>query len=255
MKRAGCEVKFGKHLAFKLPDGQKFIRLDSLGVGYSEAEIKERFAGTLVIALRKKSAKPPRSGYAPKLLIDIEEKVRQGYGAGFEQYAKIQNLKEAAKTLIFLKENGVGTYDELVKKVSDVSAGYHKKNERRKEIDARLAAITELQNHIGNYGKGRELYAQYKATKYSPSFFEIHRAPLTLHKAAKEYFNGLGLKKLPSIAQLRQEYAVLLAEKKTLGGIKAAREDMIDWTRAKHNVDVILGEPTAPKKSHERGAL
>jgi hypothetical protein len=43
------------------------------------------------------------------LLIDIEAKIQQGYGAGFAQYAKIQNLKEAARNLIFLQENGIGT--------------------------------------------------------------------------------------------------------------------------------------------------
>jgi hypothetical protein len=254
MKQAGCEVKTGKPIAFRMPGGKRFIRLSSLDGGYSEAEIRARLMGTMDVAPKPKSAAPPRPAYRPKLLIDIEEKIRQGYGAGFEHYAKIENLKQAAKTLIFLKENGIGTYEELVKKESDVSADYFKRNERRKEIDARLSAITELQKHIGNYGKGRDLYAQYKEKKFSQKFFEEHRAALTLHKSAKEYFNKLGVKKLPSIASLKQEYAALLNEKRTLGDIKAAREDMIDWARAKHNVDVILGEPAAPKKSHERGA-
>jgi hypothetical protein len=79
----------------------------------------------------------------------------QGYGEGFVNYAKIQNLKEATKTLIFLKENGIGTYKELVKKESDVSADYAHSNERRKKIDARLAEITETQKHVGNYHKGQ----------------------------------------------------------------------------------------------------
>jgi hypothetical protein len=258
MKRAGCEIKAGKHLAFKVPGGKKFIRLDSLGDGYSETDVRARLRGTLNFTPKVKIAEPPKASRAPMLLIDIEAKIQHGYGAGFENYAKIQNLKEAAKTLIFLKENGIGTYEELVKKDSDVTADYFKRNERRKEIDARLADITELQKHIGNYGKGQSVYNEYRAIKNqkkAQAFYEEHRAALTLRSAAKKYFDGLGLKKLPSINSLKQEYATLLAEKKSLGDIKAAREDMVDWARAKHNVDIILGEPApARKKSLDRDA-
>jgi hypothetical protein len=163
-----------------------------------------------------------------------------------------------AKTLIFLKENGIGTYEELVKKDNAVSADYHHANERRKEIDTRLAAITELQKHIGNYGKGQAVYKEYRAIKNpkkAQAFYEEHRAALTLRSAAKKYFDAQGLEKtLPSINALKQEYATLLAERKTLGNIRQKRDDMIDWARAKHNTDLILGEPPAPRKILDREA-
>jgi hypothetical protein len=252
MKRAGCEVRVGKHTALKPPGCERFIRLDSLGDGYSETDIEARLNGTLAYAPKPKTAKPQGSAHTPKLLIDIEEKVRQGYGGGFVQYAKIQNLKEAARTLIFLQENGIGTYEELVKKEAVVSSDYHKMGERRKAIEERLSEISALQKHIGDYGKGRELYTQYKAKKYSQAFFEEHRAALTLHKAAKRHFDELGLKKLPSMNSLRQEYAALLAERKSLGDLKAARGEMIAWAMARRNVDVILGGgPTEKRKTHE----
>jgi len=260
MKQAGCEVKFGKHIAFKLPDGKKFLRLDSLGEGYSEAEIREWLMGTSSFTPKRKSAEETKSGITsgrvPKLLIDIEAKIQMGYGTGFEHYARVQNLKEMAKTLIFLRDNGIGTYEELVKKQSGVSAKYIKMNERRKEIENRLAAITELQKHIGYYGKSRDIYMEYKAKKFNQDFFEEHREPLTLHIAAKKHFDELGLKKIPSITSLKQEYAMLLAEKKSLGNIKVAHDDMIAWRATKYNVDRFLGEPTTlpPKKYHDRDA-
>ena len=36
---AGAEVKRGKHLAFKIPNGKRFVRCDSLGDDYTEAAI------------------------------------------------------------------------------------------------------------------------------------------------------------------------------------------------------------------------
>jgi hypothetical protein len=158
LKRAGVEIKSGKQLAFRPSGAKKFFRQDTLGDDYSPAAILERLLGKRVVQAKPKTAESPKSAYAPKLLIDIEAKMKQGCGEGFRQYATIQNIKEMAKTLIFLKENGVGTYEELVKKDNAVSADYFHANERRKEIDARLAAITELQKHIGNYGKGQSVY-------------------------------------------------------------------------------------------------
>jgi hypothetical protein len=45
MKNAGCEVKRGKHLAFKIPGAQRFIRCKSLGDDYEESAIIERLMG------------------------------------------------------------------------------------------------------------------------------------------------------------------------------------------------------------------
>jgi hypothetical protein len=75
-----------------------------------------------------------------------------------------------------------------------------------------------LQKQIGTYSKTREVYKQYVSLppKKREDFFEAHRADVTLHQAAKKYFDGLGLKKLPPMSTLKQEYATLATEKKTL---------------------------------------
>ena len=51
-------------------------------------------------------------------------------------------------------------------------------------------------------------------TGYSKKFFEAHREELTLHKAAKQAFDELGVKKLPKVKELNAEYADLLSGKK-----------------------------------------
>jgi hypothetical protein len=42
-------------------------------------------------------------------------KIREGKGAGYEQWAKIFNIRQAAKTLIFLQEQGIDSYEDLKK--------------------------------------------------------------------------------------------------------------------------------------------
>ena len=50
---------------------------------------------------------------------------------------------------------------------------------------------------------------------YSKKFFEAHREEITLHKAAKQAFDDLGVKKIPKVKNLNEEYARLLSDKKT----------------------------------------
>jgi len=73
-----------------------------------------------------------------------------------------------------------------------------------------------------------------------------------LHRAAKKYFDGLGLKKLPTIAALKQEYAALAAEKKKLySGYCATKDNMRELVVAKDNATKILG---LTPETQERGA-
>jgi len=105
---------------------------------------------------------------------------------------------------------------------------------------------------IGTYSKTHKTFAQYKASGYDKDFYESQRADITLHRAAKKYFDGLGLKKLPTITALKQEYATLLAEKKKLSsGYRAAKDNMRELIVAKDNATKILGLSPQIKKPHE----
>ena len=83
---------------------------------------------------------------------------------------------------------------------------------------------------------------------------EEHRANITLHRAAKKHFDKLGLKKLPSIASLKQEYATLLAKKKKLySGYRSEKSNMQELLVAKGNADRILGvKPNAQTQDISR---
>ena len=242
LKKAGVEIKHGKQLSFKIPGGKKFTRQDTLGDDYTMEAILERLSGKRIVAVKGKPVSPAVLENKPNLLIDIQAKIREGKGAGYEQWSRIFNIKEMSRTLIFLKENGIDSYDDLVKKSAAVSAEFNERLNKIKAIDKRLGEISELQKHIGTYGKTREVYAKYRASGWNEKFYEEHRADITLHKAAKKYFDGLGIKQLPTISSLKQEYASLLAEKKKLYvGYHELKEKRSALLVAKQNSDNILG--------------
>ena len=84
-----------------------------------------------------------------------------------------------------------------------------------KTSEARLAEIATLKKHIINYSKTRSTYEEYRKAGYSKKFFEAHREEITLHKAAKQAFDELSVKKIPKVKDLNEEYARLLSDKKT----------------------------------------
>ena len=77
-----------------------------------------------------------------------------------------------------------------------------------------MAEIAVLRTHIINYVKTREVYAAYRKAGYSKKFLAEHEADILLHKAAKQAFDDLGIKKLPTVKSLQAEYATLLEGKK-----------------------------------------
>jgi len=258
MESAGYGVNDnGKYITMLPPGGKQARRLDTLKGDHTEMAIRERIAGIRVVAPSsggRSSAEPPPATLSTSssgtgganthvsLLIDIQEKIKAGKGAGYESWARIFNLKEAAKTLLFLQENGIDSYDDLVEKAATASSNFSTLSKKIKDADARMAEISTLQKHIGAYSKTRGTFANYKASGYDKDFYESQRTDITLHRAAKQYFDSLGLKKLPTIAALKQEYAALRAEKKKLySGYRMAKDSMRELVIAKDNATKILG--------------
>ena len=101
----------------RAPGQERFTRLKTLGVDYTEEAIKERIAGK-----RTKAAKAPKEQRGVSLLIDIENSIKAQESRGYEQWAKIHNLKLAAKTMNFLTEHKIEQYADLVSRIEEINA-------------------------------------------------------------------------------------------------------------------------------------
>ena len=103
-----------------------------------------------------------------------------------------------------------------------------------------FAGIVTVYPLISNYLD--EKYVAYRKAGYSKKFLAAHESEITIHKAAKKFFDDQGVKKLPTVKSLQSEYAALMAEKKqTYSEYRKVREDRKELLTAKANVDRILG--------------
>ena len=166
-------------------------------------------------------------------------------GGGFEQWATIFNLKQSAKTLIFLKGQGIESYEELLEKSAAVSSEFSGLSTKIKAADSRMKEITALQYQLGHYRKTKEVFKQYKTSGWSQKFYDQHETDIILHRAAKKYFNDNGYgkdKKLPKMDALKQEWATFNAEKKKLySGYKELKERRNALWTARSNVEHVIG--------------
>jgi chromosome segregation ATPase len=155
-----------------------------------------------------------------------------------------------AKTLIFLQEKRIETYDDLVSKSSEMTAKKNELNEKICAIDNRLKEISELQKHIGTYGKTKEKYQAWrniKNKKKAEEFYEVpeNRADIVLHQAAKKFFNkhkNLRVDgKIPSIKSLREEWATLKSKKSSLyKDLNKIKSEAKELAIARQNAEAVL---------------
>ncbi len=248
MKAKGYEVKQGKHLSFRASEQKKFIRLRSLGEDYSDNAIIERIEGKRIVTPAHKptnifvaEANIMREPLKVNLLIDVQNSIKAKNSPGYEQWAKIFNLKQAAQTLIYLQENNLTEYKILEEKTAQVTKVFNDLSSQIKEKETRLNEISTLQKHISNYSRTREIYIEYRKAGYNKKFYAEHESEIILHQSVKKAFDALGVKNLPSIKILQTEYATLLAEKKKLyQSYKQAKENLKELSTVKVNTDRLL---------------
>ncbi len=232
LSERGFKIKRGKHISISHEGFKKSIRLSSLDDGYTEADIRA--------ALSSRIARKPQK---TSLLIDIDAKLREGKSGGFARWAKVYNLKQMAQTVNYLRENGLTDYDDLLRRVNDANAKFDELSERIKSAETRMTEIAVLRKHIINYSKTREVYVAYRKAGYSKKFLAEHEGDILLHKAAKKYFDELGLKKLPTVKSLQAEFAELLSKKKAAyADFRTARDEKRELLIHKANVEQILGK-------------
>lgn len=254
LQNEGVQVKRGKTTSLLAPGQKRFARMDTLGDEYTEAALTAVLAGEKSHAPRKKKLVQPE----PKtvnLLVDIQAKLQAGKSAGYARWAKVFNLKQMAKTMNYLTENGLLEYTALSEKAQAATERYNTLAAQIKSAEKRMAELAVLRTQIINYSKTRDVYTAYRKAGYSKKFLAEHEADILLHKAAKKAFDELGVQKLPRVKELQSEYAVLLAEKKkTYAEYQQARQEMQEVLTAKANVDRLLGtEEQNAEKEKEHG--
>ena len=251
MQAQGYEIKPGKFISFRAPGQERFTRLKTLGADYTEEAIRERIAGR-----RAKAAKAPREQRGVSLLIDIENSIKAAQSKGYEQWAKIHNLKQAAKTMNFLTEHKIEQYADLVSRIEEMAAESGQAADALKDAEKRLADMAVLTKNVSTYQKTKPVYDAYRKARNREKYRAGQEQAIILHEAAARSLKAAGIAKLPNLAALQSEYEALQAQKEALyADYGKLKKKVREYDIIKQNIDSILQADRQPEreKGTERG--
>ena len=251
LQAAGYEIKPGKYVSCRAPGQERFTRLKTLGADYTEEAIRERIAGR-----RAKAAKAPREQRDVSLLIDIENSIKAAQSKGYEQWAKIHNLKQAAKTMNFLTEHKIEQYADLVSRIEEMAAESGQAADALKDAEKRLADMAVLIKNVSTYQKTKPVYDAYRKARNREKYRAGQEQAIILHEAAARSLKAAGIAKVPNLAALQSEYEALQAQKEALyADYGKLKKKVREYDIIKQNIDSILQADRQPEreKGTERG--
>ena len=244
LQAAGYEIKPGKYVSCRAPGQERFTRLKTLGADYTEEAIRERIAGR-----RTKAAKAPREQRGVSLLIDIENSIKAAQSKGYEQWAKIHNLKQAAKTMNFLTEHKIEQYADLVSRIEEMAAESGQAADALKNAEKRLADMAVLIKNVSTYQKTKPVYDAYRKARNREKYRAGQEQAIILHEAAARSLKAAGIAKLPNLAALQSEYEALQAQKEALyADYGKLKKKVREYDIIKQNIDSILQADRQPEQ-------
>ena len=247
LQAAGYEIKPGKYISCRAPGQERFTRLKTLGADYTEDALKERIEGK-----RTRAAKAPRADRGVSLLIDFQNSIKAAQSRGYEQWAKIHNLKQAAKTMNFLTEHKIEQYDDLTAKIAEIQTESEQAADALKNVEKRLADMAVLIKNVFTYQKTKPAYDAYRKAKNKEKYRAGQERAIILHEAAARSLKAAGVSKLPNLAALKAEYEKLQTQKEALyADYGKLKKQVKEYDVIKQNIDSILQAEKQPEREKE----
>ena len=276
--REGVTVKESRgRLSYLTPDRTKPITARKLGDDFDRAAVLAVLEQNAARATEKAAAIPeyPRHGEtgiqptkAPQTttkqdgvqrLVDIEQKMAEGKGRGYERWATMYNLKQMAATLNVYQEYGFTSPEQLEAAVDTAYQEMRQTSGELKALETKLQGKKELQQQVLAYAKtkpARDGLKAQKSEKARAAYRQANESDFIITDAAARYFKAHGITKLPARKALQAEIEQLISEKDGLyNTYHEQKQRFKELQTVKRNIDQILRreEPHRRKEqSHER---
>lgn len=209
--------------------------MKTLGADYTEDAITARIAGG-----PRPSRQPKQRDDRIRLLYDLQSK--QG---GLQHWAKLQNLKLAAKTFAWLEEHRIENYAGLESRLTAVMEKRDVAHTSIKEIEARTAELSLVMKHAATYRKLKPVYDRYRQSRDKEKLLRGHESEIILFEAAARELKRMGAVPLPSTESMKTELAALGKKRDTLlAEYRAAHSQAQEYEIIKKNVDVLTHPPS-----------
>ena len=232
LREEGYEIQRGKYISCRASNQERFTRLKTLGIDYTEEALAARIAG------RTRPSKRPkvRDGSIQRIAV-----IQGSQSPGLQHWAKLQKLKEGAKTLNYLAEHGIDSYEALDSKLVELNATVDDSLASIKAIEGRIAELNLIAKYAATYRKCRPVHDRYRKSEDKEKFLRGHESEIILFEAAARELKRLGAVPLPAAEKLEAELSELTVRKGTLyAQYTAAKQQAKEYDTIKRNLDILL---------------
>ena len=153
LQEEGYEIRRGKYISCRASNQERFTRLKTLGIDYTEEALTARIAG------RTRPSKLPKAQDGSIQRIAV---IQGSQSPGLQHWAKLQKLKEGAKTLNYLAEHGIDSYEALGNRLAELNAAVDDSLASIKAVEGRIAELNLIAKYAAIYRKCRPVYNRYR---------------------------------------------------------------------------------------------
>lgn len=231
----GMEIKQGKHLAMKVPVAQKFVRIEKLGIEYSEEMLRLYFDD------RAEYEKIKADSNATKI-------ERLAKNAEYNKYSAVQNINIQIRMMNMLGEYGIKSYAELTEKISELEKQEKAFDDNIKMLKAKISKKKSIINAVRSYWRLKPIYEKYKSIK-SPPEKELYSVEYSLelqeYEKVTEIMNDSKLAdgSLPKADSLNAD---ILADENTIAELSEkigiTKTELRNFRILKENIDRLSGD-------------
>ena len=241
LQEEGYDIRRGKYISCRASNQERFTRLKTLGVDYTEEALAARIAG------RTRPSKRPKVQDERIQRIAV---IQDNQSPGLQHWAKLQKLKEGAKTLNYLAEHGIESYEALGNRLAELNAAVDDSLASIKAVEGRIAELNLIAKYAATYRKCRPIYNRYRKSDDKEKFLRGHESEIILFEAAARELKRLGAVPLPAAEKLEAELSELTVRKGTLyAQYTAAKRQAKEHDTIKRNLDILL--PPEQSITHE----
>ena len=247
LQREGYEVKRGKYISARAPDQERFTRLKTLGVDYTEEALVARIAGR-----SRPSRQPQQRTGKPSLLINIQNNLKAQQSAGYKHWATIENLKRAAETLNFLTEHGISSYEEPAERCDGAAAAAARVKADLRATEKEMEWLTLTMKHAATYRQLRPMYDQYRQSRDKEKFLRGHEGEIILFEATARELKRLDAVPLPATQRLRAEMDELTTRRTALQTeLRKIQKEEKEYDMMQKNIDILLSNQNKRSKTKD----
>jgi len=188
-----------------------------------------------------------------RLVVDLQTNIKAQQSAAYARKVKISNLKEMARTVVYVQEHGYDTREDLLHYQTEISGKVDTVSSSLSEAEAKLKETNERIHYTGQYYASRSVQSAFLKSRNKKKFREEHRSELDQYNEAVHYFKENAGGKVPAMKSLKaeKEHLQLFIEKQKQLQTSLRREQK-ELQTAVTNIDTILGETPVQRREKRK---